>query len=139
MDSSFTMLRRGTIYLENGNIAAVTQSGEVVPAGFEAVNTIDTHSTVFPGFIELHNHLAYNIIRLWSVPKKCGNRGQWQASVDYHNVASGPMRNAGDAGLPDPLGPIAAGVDPAHGTSFAPKPSQWGFPTPTSNRLGFRR
>ena len=33
--------------------------------------------TLYPGLIELHNHLAYNALRLWQVPKKYENRDEW--------------------------------------------------------------
>jgi len=91
MDANFTVVPNGTIYLENGSIVAVNAAGAPKPPGFDAVDVIDTNGTIFPGFIELHNHLAYNILRLWNVPKKYGNRAQWQGSVDYHNLVSGPM------------------------------------------------
>lgn len=91
MDANFTVLPSGTVYMENGSIVAVTQTGSATPAGFEGVDAIDTGGTIFPGLIELHNHLAYNILRLWKVPRKYGNRAQWQGSVDYHDLVSGPM------------------------------------------------
>jgi cytosine/adenosine deaminase-related metal-dependent hydrolase len=91
MDEGSTVIKNGVVYMDNGNIVALTPSGAAKPPGFENVSEIDTEGTIFPGFIELHNHLAYNILRLWNVPKKYGNRGQWQGSVDYHNLVSGPM------------------------------------------------
>jgi 5-methylthioadenosine/S-adenosylhomocysteine deaminase len=90
MDANFTVLD-GTIYMENGNISAVVKKGQPAPAAFTGVDVVDTHGTIFPGFIELHNHLAYNALRLWNVPLKYGDRGQWQRSAQYHNLVSGPM------------------------------------------------
>ena len=91
MDSSFTVIKNGVVYMDKGSVVAVTANGAAKPPGFDDISEIDTQGTIFPGFIELHNHLAYNILCLWNVPKKYGNRGQWQGSVDYHNLVSGPM------------------------------------------------
>ncbi len=91
MDANFSVIPDGTVYMENGSIVAVTAKGAAKPAGFEDVDVVDTGGMIYPGFIELHNHLAYNILRLWNVPKKYGNRGQWQGAPDYHNLVSGPM------------------------------------------------
>jgi 5-methylthioadenosine/S-adenosylhomocysteine deaminase len=41
----------------------------------------------------LHNHLPYDILSLWPVPRKFTNRGQWSSSStpQYHQLISGPM------------------------------------------------
>ena len=38
---------------------------------------------IFPGFIDAHNHVAYNVLPKWTPPKLYQNRGQWQASTAY--------------------------------------------------------
>jgi cytosine/adenosine deaminase-related metal-dependent hydrolase len=91
MDQARSVLKRGTIFIEQGGIFAVGKPGEASPTGFETVPVIDTQGTIFPGLIELHNHLSYNILRLWSVPKKFGNRSQWAGTPDYQTLISGPM------------------------------------------------
>src|SRR5688572_28887138 len=30
-----------------------------------------------PGLVDLHNHLSYNMIPLWRVPRRYTNRNQW--------------------------------------------------------------
>src|ERR1051325_11704486 len=47
----------GTIYIDNDRIAAIVPAGKPAPAGFDNVPTIDSKGTVYPGLIELHNHL----------------------------------------------------------------------------------
>ncbi|HEU5267325.1 MAG TPA: amidohydrolase family protein, partial [Jatrophihabitans sp.] len=62
-------------------------------AGFEQVPVAHTRGTVYPGLIELHNHLPYDVLGLWPVPRPFTNRGQWSspATPDYHRLISGPM------------------------------------------------
>ena len=95
MDSTRRILKKGTVFIEKGGVAALRSEGEPSPPGFEAVPVVDTQGTIFPGLIELHNHLSYDILQLWNVPKKYGNRGQWAGIPEYQQLISGPMKLIG--------------------------------------------
>ena len=95
MDSTRRVLKKGTIFIEQGGIVALCDEGEAAPPGFETVSVVDTQGTIFPGLIELHNHLSYDILRLWDVPRKYGNRGQWAGIPEYQQLISGPMKLIG--------------------------------------------
>src|ERR1700752_4066536 len=77
MDDAFTRISRGTVYIELGGIVAVQNATQPPPPGFETTPVVDVRGTIFPGLIELHNHLAYNVLRLWQVPRLFKNRDQW--------------------------------------------------------------
>src|SRR5262245_28558578 len=77
MDHSFHVLDRGRVYVRAGDIVAVRKAGAAAPAGFADVPVIKTRGTIFPGLIELHNHLSYNVLPLWQVPRIFAHRGQW--------------------------------------------------------------
>ena len=81
----------GRVYIDGGKIVAVQNAAAPPPAGFAATRTIRTGGTIYPGLIELHNHLAYNVLPLWNVPKLYTNRGQWGNHKDYRKLISGPM------------------------------------------------
>lgn len=81
----------GTIYVEDKRIKAIAAVGQPAPAGFETVQPLDSGGTVYPGLIELHNHLSYDVLPLWQVPKAYDNRGQWQDAAEYKSKVSGPM------------------------------------------------
>ena len=67
------------------------------PAGFDGVRPVDTGGTLYPGLIELHNHLSYNALPPWSpVPKLFQHRGQWPDHPDYRKLISGPMTVVGE-------------------------------------------
>ena len=91
MDDALSVVRDGRIYIDKGSIVAIRRSADPAPPGFEAVRVVDTGGTLFPGLIELHNHLAYNALRLWQVPKKYSNRNQWGTIAEYRKLISGPM------------------------------------------------
>lgn len=54
---------------DDGTIAAVTHGTSRGPAGFEGATLVDVGTDlVVPGLIDLHNHLAYNTLPLWTQP-----------------------------------------------------------------------
>ncbi len=95
MDEAFTVIPRGVIYIEKGGIVAVLDAAAPAPPTFESIPVIDTRGTLFPGLIELHNHLSYNALSLWDVPKKFTNRDQWSGTDEYRKLISGPMQVVG--------------------------------------------
>ena len=90
MDASFSVLDRGTVYVDGGHIAAVSPMG-APPPGFEGVPVVATGGTIYPGLIDLHNHLSYDALTLWDVPERYTNREQWGRVPDYRKLISGPM------------------------------------------------
>lgn len=91
MNAADEVLPRGTVYIDARRIAAVLPSQTPKPPGFEDAPIINTGGTIYPGLIELHNHLSYNVLRLWDVPKKYTNRDQWGGTPTYRKLISGPM------------------------------------------------
>ena len=93
MDSGHTVIDDGIIYARNGSITDILPAAAPVPPGYENVPQISTGGTIFPGLIELHNHLPYDVLSLWSVPRLFRNRDQWSgpSTPDYHRLVSGPM------------------------------------------------
>ncbi|MCK1385841.1 amidohydrolase family protein [Bradyrhizobium sp. 21] len=85
------VIENGTIFIEDNRIAGIAPKGQPAPAGFEAVQAIKTGGSIYPGLIELHNHLSYNILPLWRVPQAFGNRDQWQNAKSYKTSVTGPM------------------------------------------------
>lgn len=91
MDEALSVVRDARIYIDKGLIVAIRRSVDPAPPGFENVSVVSSGGTLFPGLIELHNHLAYNALRLWQVPKKYTNRNQWGGIAEYRKLVSGPM------------------------------------------------
>ena len=92
MNDALAIRPDAIVYIEKGVISAVQDRAQPVPAGFEGVAVVDTGGTLFPGLIELHNHLSYNALPLWApVPKRFDNREQWPNHKDYRPLVSGPM------------------------------------------------
>jgi len=95
MNDDHDVLASATLWIEGGVIRAVTASDAARPAGFDAAPLVRTGGTIYPGMIELHNHLPYDILRMWDVPELYGNRSQWGRHSQYRTLVSGPMNVLG--------------------------------------------
>jgi hypothetical protein len=70
----------GELIIEGDTITCVAVICEA-PTG--ATRIAVTSAYIFPGFVDAHNHVAYNILPRWTPPKLYKNRGQWQGSDPY--------------------------------------------------------
>src|SRR5215467_4810114 len=95
MDKNCTVIDDGIVYINKGSIVAVKKASVAAPAGFASAPVVNTDGTIFPGLIELHNHLSYNILKLWQVPEKYKNRDTWAGTDEYRKIISGPMNVLG--------------------------------------------
>ena len=95
------MLERGAVYVADDKLVRVQDASVAAPDGFAGAPRIATRGTIYPGLIELHNHLSYNVLPMWPPPKVYQNRGQWAGIEAYRKFVSGPMTVLGKTlGLP---------------------------------------
>jgi hypothetical protein len=61
---------QGRVWIgDDGRIEAVTRGSKKGPAGFNGAPTVDVGSNlIVPGLIDLHSHLAYATLPLWTEP-----------------------------------------------------------------------
>ncbi|OQP58144.1 hypothetical protein A3860_07400 [Niastella vici] len=86
---------KGTIFINAARIEAIIPDGKPVPANLANYPVYKTKGAIFPGFIELHNHLSYNCLPMWNVPKRYENRAQWSGIDPYKKAISYPMNLLG--------------------------------------------
>lgn len=91
MNEPLDVVDDGLLYIQSGVIMGVLPVNASPPPGFENCFILNTGGTIYPGLIELHNHLSYNILPPWNVPQPFTNRGQWGKVSDYRKCISGPM------------------------------------------------
>jgi 5-methylthioadenosine/S-adenosylhomocysteine deaminase len=59
----------GALYIgADERLAAVQSRADPAPGGFEAARRVETKGCIYPGLIDLHSHVVYNILPLWSPP-----------------------------------------------------------------------
>jgi hypothetical protein len=111
MNDQFDEFPKGAVYVAGNGIAAVQAASAPAPPGFEHAPAVNTKGTIFPGLIELHNHLSYNALQLWKVPKLYSNRDQWPNHPQYHQLVTGPMSALGKAKRPELLAALVRYVE----------------------------
>src|SRR5689334_19948885 len=81
------VIEDGALYIDvNGVIQGASPRASAAPAGFDNATEVDTGGLVFPGLIDLHNHMAYNCLSLWVPPDRDTpwiNRDQWPRDQHY--------------------------------------------------------
>lgn len=108
MNKRGTVHQRGALCIDGDRIAAVVANPAALPPEFAAVTPVETGATIYPGLIELHNHLSYNFLPLWRVPRAYTNRNQWRTTEpDY------------DASISIPAKVIGSNVDEDYARSIA--------------------
>src|SRR5262249_24883169 len=60
------------------------------PPGHAGSPVISTAGTIYPGMIELHNHLPYNTLPLVKIPRQYTRREDWQGTLGYRRYVTGP-------------------------------------------------
>ncbi len=94
-NASSEIIDDGVLYIRGNTLVAVSEYAAAAPEGFNKSDAINCGGTLYPGMIELHNHLSYNIIPLWDIPKTYGHRGQWGHGDLYRKTVTGPLKVLG--------------------------------------------
>jgi 5-methylthioadenosine/S-adenosylhomocysteine deaminase len=79
-------------------IAAVQDRTDSAPDGFETAARLETGGNVYPGLIDLHGHMVYNALSLWSPPGRTEpytTRYQWPRDSSYEGLVSDPANALG--------------------------------------------
>jgi 5-methylthioadenosine/S-adenosylhomocysteine deaminase len=86
-DRSTPMVADGAVYVKpDGVIEAVLPADADPPAGYDSAKRVRTGGVIYPGLIDLHNHLAYNHRPLWAPPGRTEpftSREQWPRLASY--------------------------------------------------------
>jgi hypothetical protein len=89
----------GALYIgSDERIAAVQRRTAAAPSGFERAARLETGGCVYPGLIDLHNHVVYNVLSLWSPPGRTepySSRYQWPGDRSYEGLVSDPANALG--------------------------------------------
>ena len=85
----------GRVWLaDDGTVAAVTRGNAAGPAGFDDAPVVDAGAAViYPGLVDLHSHLGYNTLPLWTDPgqkKAYLNHNSWTGEPTYKPDISWP-------------------------------------------------
>lgn len=82
---------RGTLVtpdevIANGTILVVGEKIQAIGADIAIpphTNVVDTKGIILPGFLDLHNHLTWNLLPRWKPNREFANRYEWQQLEAY--------------------------------------------------------
>ncbi|MEZ7994985.1 MAG: hypothetical protein QMC52_07510, partial [Candidatus Poseidoniaceae archaeon] len=96
MEGENSVINQGNVMVRDGMITGVWATGSAIPSGVDLTNVpiVETNGTIYPGLIDLHNHVHYNHIPLWDFNVHLSesqrsdeggytNRYQWGNNFDY--------------------------------------------------------
>lgn len=86
---------KGRVYIDDhGTVDRVTPGNGNVPAGFTGAPVVDVGDAfVLPGLIDLHNHIGYNALPLWTEPTQkqaFAHHDSWTRAASYQSSISWP-------------------------------------------------
>jgi imidazolonepropionase-like amidohydrolase len=98
-DDDRPVLEDGAVFVgDDGLLQAVQEGAEAAPAGFDQAPRVEAGGVVYPGLIDLHNHIAYNCLPLWSPPGRTEpytSRAQWPRDPSYKGDIHDPTAALG--------------------------------------------
>lgn len=99
MESENSVIENGYLLVEDGQITQIWENSIPENVSLQNVPIVDTNATIYPGLIDLHNHLHYNMVPLWDMnthlsnPNEWGgynNRYEWKNHPDYSTTVTKP-------------------------------------------------
>jgi cytosine/adenosine deaminase-related metal-dependent hydrolase len=89
----------GAVYIGADELIVAVQPRKApAPSGFDGARTVRTGGVIYPGLIDLHGHIAYNALPLWSPPGRTEpytSRYQWPDDKSYKPMISDPANALG--------------------------------------------
>ena len=88
------VIRHGYLVIEDGRIKSIS-TRRLFPDGALVINT---EGTIYPGLVDLHNHVPWNVLPRWIPPHLYANRSEWRADPDQDAKVGVPFKHLSDAG-----------------------------------------
>ena len=81
------VMMHGYVGIVNGRIVSVSENSPDLP---NAVS-VNTHGIILPGFVDVHNHVPFNVLPRWNPDRLFTNRHQWRSDPGVIEKINGPM------------------------------------------------
>lgn len=92
------ILKNGYVGVMNGRIVSVSDKRPDLPNAL----AVNVDGIIVPGFVDVHNHLPWNVLPRWHPPHLYQDRYQWRMDPDFLQRVRIPFDNLiGDENSPD--------------------------------------
>ena len=83
----------GFIGIDNSIISFICKYEHEFPSNFRNTIIIDTKGYIYPGLIDLHNHLSFNFLDLWNgIERTFKERYEWKRLKKYQQEIVAPAK-----------------------------------------------
>ena len=93
MDESLPEAARdfpGKLYVQGNRILDVLRAADPLPADAAGALLVDTQALIFPGLMNIHDHIAFNTIPAWDVPALMQDVSDWTSLDAYQQYVRYP-------------------------------------------------
>jgi hypothetical protein len=73
----------GSIYVQGNRIIGLVPTGQPLPPDAAGAPMIDTEAMIFPGLMNIHDHITFNTIPAWHVPALMQDVSDWTGLDAY--------------------------------------------------------
>ena len=90
----------GAVWIDDGGLIAAVTPLDAEPGGFAGAPRVEAGGVIYPGLIDLHNHLLYNTLPLWTEPSRATpwtSHTQWPNAPSYQAKINDPAELLGKA------------------------------------------
>jgi 5-methylthioadenosine/S-adenosylhomocysteine deaminase len=98
-DEANPVIDDGALYIgADQRIHAAQKRRATPPAGFEQARHVRTRGSIYPGLMDLHNHIVYNMLPLWHARDRrtaFTTRYQWTDDSSYKTLVGDPANALG--------------------------------------------
>jgi hypothetical protein len=92
------VIKHGYVLIENGRITEVSDKPPTVTGAVE----LNTEGIIYPGLVDVHNHVPWNVLPRWTPPQVCTYHTQWETDPEYLQKVKIPFVNLeGDKNAPE--------------------------------------
>src|SRR5215218_7838883 len=89
------VIEDGWVLVRDGKISVVSENKPQAPDAIE----LQTGAIIFPGLVDLHNHVSYNVFPRWYPPRSFSNRYEWRADPDHIRQVNDPYAQLTKSGF----------------------------------------
>ncbi len=73
----------GALHIQGNRVLDVLHDGDPLPADAVGAAVVSTRALIFPGLMNIHDHLLFNTIPAWDVPALMQDVSDWTSLDDY--------------------------------------------------------
>ena len=113
MDESLPVADRvfpGTLYVQGNRILDVIHDGDAIPTYATGAVTVNTRALIFPGLMNIHDHIGFNTIPHWDIPALMQDVSDWTSLDDYRRRVRYPHEILTGSSYYDLLPEVGTGV-----------------------------